>query len=257
MTDNENLANRMDEDNFRRGPATSHQLEPVDDQNVSKKERVARNVLQIRGEDNVKFDVNEEAWPNADLAIHSSYEGALIDGLPADKVKAGDEREIQQMKDLHMYSWVKETDIPPDKSILLTGWARRMKGSEVRSRCVLKDFAKIVRDDVFAPTPSPLSMLSLLLYAAWFDLRVETGDLVCAFVQADSSCEMFARPPKGQERDGWIWRLPGAMNGMRTASRDFTEFLAGVSQSTWVSNVANWSDVCLCMSRTKHMWYLI
>ena len=32
-----------------------------------------------------KFDVNEEAWPNADLAVRSSYEGALIDGLPADK----------------------------------------------------------------------------------------------------------------------------------------------------------------------------
>ena len=74
----------MGEDNFRRGPATSHQLEPVDDENVSKKARVARYVLHIRGEDNVKFDVNEEAWPNADLAIQSSYEGALIDGLPAD-----------------------------------------------------------------------------------------------------------------------------------------------------------------------------
>ena len=66
-----------------------------------------------------------------------------------------------------------------------------------------------------------------LLYAAWFDLRVETGDLLCAFMQADSSCEMFARLPKGQERDGWIGRLHGTMNGMRTASRDFTEFLAG------------------------------
>ena len=140
-TDNENLTDGMDEDNFRRTPATSHPLEPVDDENVSKKARVARNVLHIRGEDNVKFDVNEEAWPNADLAIHSSYEGALIDGLPADNVKACDEREIKQMKDLPLTSWVKETDIPPVKSILLTGWARRMKGSEVRSRCVLKDFA--------------------------------------------------------------------------------------------------------------------
>ena len=128
-----------------------------------------------------------------------------------------------------------------------------MKGSDVRSRCVLKDFATTVRDDVFAPTPSPMSVLGLLLYAAWFDLRVETGDLVCAFMQSDSSCEMFARPPKEQERDGWIWRLHGAMNGMR---RDFTEFLAGVLTGTWVSNVANWSDVCLCMSRTKHVWYL-
>ena len=55
----------MDEDNFQRGPATSHQLEPVDDENVSNKARVARNVLHISGEDIVKFDFNEEAWPNA------------------------------------------------------------------------------------------------------------------------------------------------------------------------------------------------
>ena len=212
----------MDEDKFRRGPATSHQLEPVDDEIVSKKVRVARHVLHIRGEDSVKFDVNEEAWPNADLVIRASYEGALIDGLPANEVKAGDEREFKQMKDLQLYSWIKETEIPPDKSILLTGRARRMKGSEVRSGRVLKDFMPTVRDDVFAPTPSPLPVRGLLLYAAWFDLRVETGELVCAFMQADSSCEMFARPPKGQERDGWIWRLHGAMNGMRTASRDFT-----------------------------------
>ena len=195
---------------------------------MSKTARVARNVLQIRGEDNVKFDVNEEAWPNPDLVIRASYEGALIDGLPADKVKAGDEREIKKTKDLQLYSWIKETEIQPDKSILLTGWARRMKVSEGRSRCVLKDFGTTVRDDVFAPTPSPLSVRGLLLYAAWFDLRVETGDLVCAFMQADPSCEMFARPPKRQERDGWIWTLHGAMNGMRTASRDFTEILAGV-----------------------------
>ena len=75
---------RTDED-FRRGPATSHQLEPVDDENVSKKARVARNVLRIRGEDSMKFDVREEAWPNADLVIRASYEGALIDGCPLTK----------------------------------------------------------------------------------------------------------------------------------------------------------------------------
>ena len=119
-----NPADQMDEDNFRRGPATSHQLEPVDDDNVSKKARVARNVLHIPGGDSVQFDVNEEACQNADLVIRACCEGALIDGLPVDKVKVGDEREIQQMKDLQLYSWVKETDIFPHKSILLTGWAR-------------------------------------------------------------------------------------------------------------------------------------
>ena len=121
---------------------------------MSTKARVARNVLHIHGEDELKCDVNEENWQNAELAIRSSYEGALIDGLPADKVKARDAQEIQKMKHLQLYSWVKEADVPPGKSILLTGWARRMKGNDVRSRCVLKDFATTVRGDVFAPTPS-------------------------------------------------------------------------------------------------------
>ena len=93
---------------------------------------------------------------------------------------------------------------------------------------MLKDFATTVRDDVFSPTPSPVSVRRLLLYAPWYDLRVETGNLVCAFMQAGSSSETYATPPKGQEREGWIWKLHGAMNGMRTASRNFTEFLAGM-----------------------------
>ena len=94
---------------------------------------VARNVLHNRGEEELKFDVNEEAWPNADLANRWSYEGALIDGPLADKVKAGDEREITKMKDLQLYPWVKEADVLPGCSVLLTGWARRMKGNEVTS----------------------------------------------------------------------------------------------------------------------------
>ena len=95
-----NTPDQMDVDSIKRSPATAHPLESAGDENVSKKARIARNVLHIRGESKLKFDVNKESWPNADLAIRSSYEGALIDGLPADKVKPGDEREIKQMKDL-------------------------------------------------------------------------------------------------------------------------------------------------------------
>ena len=75
-TDTENLGDRVDEDNFQRTPTTSHPLEPVDDGNVSKKAGVARNVLHFRGEDTVKFDVNGEAWPNADLAIRAKSTAA-------------------------------------------------------------------------------------------------------------------------------------------------------------------------------------
>ena len=125
------VANTPDQiivDSFPRSPANAHLLESAGDENVSKKARVARNVLHIRGESELKFDVNEEAWPNADLAIRSSSDGALIVGLPADKVKAGDEREIRQMKDLQMYFWIKKTNVLHEKLILLTGWARRRRG---------------------------------------------------------------------------------------------------------------------------------
>ena len=68
---------------------TFHELEPADDENMSMKPRVARNIFRVHGEDSVKFYVNEEAWPTAELAIHSSNEGTLIDGFPADKVFSG------------------------------------------------------------------------------------------------------------------------------------------------------------------------
>ena len=48
--DAENMPDRMDVDSFQRTPATSHPLELASDENLSKKARVAGNVLQIRGE---------------------------------------------------------------------------------------------------------------------------------------------------------------------------------------------------------------
>ena len=104
-----------------------------------------------------------------------------------------------------------------------------MKGSEVRSRCALKDFSTTVRDDVFAPTPSPLSVRGL-----------ET------IMQADSSCEMFARPPKGQERDGWIWTQPRLLRipGWNTHRAHGFQ--------TWQTGALS-----VCMSRTQHVWYLM
>ena len=62
-----------------------------------------------------------------------------------------------------------------------------MKGSEVRSRCVLQDFATTVRDDVFAPTHLHCQCVDYCCtqYGSIFEWK-----LVCAFMQADSSCEI-------------------------------------------------------------------
>ena len=119
VTDVETPAGQMDQDTSLSTPTTSHPLDPD-----------AEKAHHIRGEDELKFDVNEEDWPNAEVATRSIFEGALIDGLAAEKVKAGDEREITQMKDLQQCSWNREEDAPPGKSIFLTGWVRRMKGTK-------------------------------------------------------------------------------------------------------------------------------
>ena len=92
------------------------------------------------------------------LGIRGSCEGALIDGLPADNVKAGDEREIKQVALLGQGDGHSSRQMDSAHRLGST-----FEGSEVRSRCVLKDFATTVRDDVFAPTPSPLSVHGLLL----------------------------------------------------------------------------------------------
>ena len=66
-----------------------------------------------------------------------------------------------------------------------------------------------------------VSVRGLLLYAAWHDLRVETGDLVRVHATCERSREgrMDLATARSDERHA---------NGMRTASRDFTEFLADV-----------------------------
>ena len=145
------------------------------------------------------------------------------------------------MKDLQLYSWVKEANVPPCKSILLNDWARRMKRNEARWRCVLKDFATTMRKHTCTNAITNISERTCVVRNMVRSSRVGTGDLVCAFMQADTSCGIFARPVRSKERGGWFWRLHGAMNGTRTESRDLTDFLVH-SRNAWVQKVQNWND---------------
>jgi len=152
----------------------------------------------------------------------------LIDGLPRDLVEAGDALEMKNMEELAVVEWIREEHIPEDANVITTGWARRLKGSVVRSRCVLRDYAVSKRDDVFSPTPTLTVVRMLLLWSIIWSLTVEAADLISAFMQAPAREVMYARPPAGLREPGWLWRVLKAMNGARTASADFSEFLADV-----------------------------
>ena len=157
------------------------------------------------------------------------YEPATIRGLPADLVKKGQAREVKDLDDTNVLEWVEESTVPKDAQILDCGWAMKMKSpSEVRARVVLKDYAVTKLDDLYAPTPTSMTVRCLLFYAAWFELEVSTSDVRVAFMHAVASEPKFAKPPVEQRAAGWLWLIKKAMNGMRTASKDFGDLVADV-----------------------------
>ena len=155
--------------------------------------------------------------PTAELASGSKSRDALTD-----KVKAGVEREITHMKNLQIFSWVREEDVLLGKTDLAHGLGTTGERQRSEIAMCLEGFCddserRCIYTDAISNVGEGTSFVCSLERSL-----CETGDLVCAFMQADISCWMFARLPKSQEKEGWIWRLHRAMSGMRTACRDLT-----------------------------------
>ena len=160
------------------------------------------------------------------LRVCVKYEPTTMRGLPADFVKKGQAREMKDLDDLNVLEWVKESTVPKDAKILDCGWAMKMKSSsELRARVVLKDYAVNKVDDLHAPTPTSMTVRCLVFYAAWFELEVGTSDVRVAFMHSVASEPKFAEPSVEQRAAGWLWLIKRAMNGMRTASKDFGDLV--------------------------------
>ena len=159
------------------------------------------------------------------------YEPATIRGLPADLVKKGQAREMKDHDDMNVLEWVEESTVPKDAEILDCGRAVKMKfPSEVRARVVLKDYAVTKLDDLYAPTPTSMIVRCLLFHTAWFALEVSTSDVRVAFMHAFASERKFAKRLVEQRAAGRLWLIKKAMNGMRTASKDFGDLVADVTK---------------------------
>ena len=146
------------------------------------------------------------------------YEPATIRGLPTDLVERSQAREMKDIDDMSVLEWVKESTVQKDTRILDGGWA-----------CVvLKDYAVTKLDDLYAPTPTSMTVRCMLFYAAWCGLEGNTSDVRVALMHAVASEAKFAKPPVEQRGAGWLWLFQKAMNGMRTASKDFGDLVADV-----------------------------
>ena len=99
-------------------------------------------------------------------ANEEKYEPATIRGLPADLVKKGQAREMRDLDDMNVLEWMEESMVPKDALV------------------VLKDYAVTKLDDLYAPTPTSMTVRRLLFYAAWFELEVSTSGVRVAFMHA-------------------------------------------------------------------------
>ena len=106
---------------------------------------------------------------------------------------------MKDLDDMNVLVWVRESTVPRDAKILDCGWATKMKSPfEVRARVVLEDHAVTKLDDLYAPTPTSMTVRCLLFYAAWVGQEVSTSDVRVAFKHAVASEPEFAKPPVEQ-----------------------------------------------------------
>ena len=73
-----------------------------------------------------------------------------------------------------------------------------------------------------------MTVRCLLFYAAWFEREVSTSDVRVAFMPAVASEPKCAKPSVEQRAAGWVWLIKKAINGLRTASKDFGDLVGDV-----------------------------
>ena len=195
-------------------------------------------------------DLEDQSSEIADWVVASQAWKVPDSSHPA--IRRGMDREITFLDDFQVYVWFPRDDVPEGTKVYTTDWVMRADGDEVRARLVVQQVARTKREDTFAPTPTPLGLRVLLLYAAVFRLAVVPADMSVAFMHAPSSENTFVWPPMGLRRDGWVWKLLKAMNGLRKAVTDFSDFVCGILvDKLHLTQVQ--SDPCLFKHESSHI----
>ena len=75
-----------------------------------------------RADDESMIMVVSRAWVNED-----PYPIELIRGLPAELVRKGQDREMNDLIKMEVFRWIREETVPEGSDILDCGWAMRLK----------------------------------------------------------------------------------------------------------------------------------
>jgi hypothetical protein len=148
--------------------------------------------------------------------------------IPEEKVRAGREREIGELKLFDVWEFWPSSHARGKKQVRCR-WVERWKKGACRSRFVAMEIAYDLRSDTFAGTP-PIAVTRWLISdaATGEEKNISIADITCAFFHAsmEGEDEIWLILPPGMGMPGLKAKLRCALYGTRRASYLWGEFVS-------------------------------
>ena len=124
--------------------------------------------------------------------------------------------ELSKLQAFNTYKVVKDEG----QQRITTTWVLTEKGTEIRARLTARGFQEEGEFPTDSPTVQKHSLKVLLAIAATAGWSIRTTDITSAFLQGSQmDREVFVKPPKEVEQQGFLWLLNKCLYGLKDASR--------------------------------------
>ena len=126
--------------------------------------------------------------------------------------------ELERFKTFGVFREVKDQG----QDSISSRWVITHKGNKCKARLVARGFEDYNYNITDAPTANKTSKFIFFILAASFGWKVETLDVVAAFLQASPiERDVWIKPPQDIRKPGILWRLLKPMYGLEDASRQW------------------------------------
>ncbi len=133
-------------------------------------------------------------------------------------LKAAKNTELQRFTEFGVFREEQDTG----QHAISSRWVISYKGDKCKARLVARGFEDYNYNITDAPTAHKVSKFIFFSLAASYGWKIETLDVVAAFLQADPiERDVWVKPPADIRKTGIVWRLLKPMYGLEDSSRQW------------------------------------